>query len=469
MFAGGVAVTFGAGTMSLSGTSDTLTVGDQSISGSFSISQTGSGAGSTVSVSASGVNASLGGGLVKVTGGSLTATVGSGSFSASVSGTVTAGTGVSGVTFSGPLTVSVSSTAISASGTGDSLTVAGQTFTAGFSFSEDANGLELGISGVSMSLAGGALAISNASGNLLVLADKSGVSGSVSASFTSNVANFSGTLAVTFGGGTVTLDATGVTLAVGDQSISGDLSINVVSGSEIDFTATEVSASLGNGLVTIQPPPAGTSVPADTLKISGGHFSGSFSGIVTAGSATGVGFSGLVSVAVDQSGGITASGTNDTLTIAGQTITANFSFAESSGNLQLSVSGVAFSLGSILSVSNASGTLSVSSNGITGSASGTITKGIANLSGDLGVSFSPGVIQITGTNDSLTYGDQSISGSFSFLKDAAGLHLSSSNFSVILGGGLVTVTNGSGELNIDQTTGVITGSFSGNDRDGAAR
>ena len=390
-----------------------------------------------MSVSAGNVSASLGGGLVTVTNGSLTASIGSGAFSASASGTVAVGTGVSGVSFNGPLAVSVSPTAITAAtpmGQTDSFTVAGQTYSAGFSFTEDQNGLELGIRGVSVSLAGGALAISNASGSLLVLADKSGVQGSFSAAFTSNVAHFSGNLEVDFGGGSVTINATGVSLAVGNQSISGDMGITV-NGSEIDFTATDISASLGNGLVTIQPPPAGTTVPADTLKISGGQFSGSFSGLVSAGSATGVGFSGLVSVTVDQSGGITASGTNDTLTIAGQAITANFSFAESGSNLQLTVSGVAFSLGSILSVSNASGMLSVTSSGVSGSASGTITRGIANLSGGLGLNFSPGVIQISGTNDSLSFGDQTISGSFTFTKDSTGLHLSSSNFSAILGRG----------------------------------
>ena len=462
-FAGAISIGFGASTMTLNGTSDTLTVGDQSISGSFTITQSGS----NVAISASNVTASLGGGLVSVTNGSFSATLSSGSVTATASGTVAAGSGVTGVSFSGPLTVSVSPTAITASGTGDSFTVAGQTFTAGFSFSEDSNGLELGISGVSMSLAGGALAITNASGNLLVLADDSGISGSVSASFTSNVAHFSGNVEVDFGGGTVTMNATDVSLSVGDQSISGDLGITV-NGSEIDFTATDVSASLGGGLVTIGPPPAGTSVPASTLKIVGGVASGTFSGVVSAGTASGVGFSGLVTVTVDQSGGITASGTNDTLTIAGQAITANFSFAESSGNLQLTVSGVSFALGSVLSVSNAGGTLSVTSSGISGSASGTITKGIADLSGDLGLSFSPGVIEITGTSDSLSYGDQSISGSFSFTKDSTGLHLSSSNLSASLGGGLVTVNNGTASLNVDQTSGVITGSFSGDIATGGA-
>ena len=406
-FAGNVSLGFSGSTMSLSGTSDTLTVGDQSVAGNFSISQTGSGASTAVSFSATGVTASLGGGVVTLSSGTLTASIASGAFSASVSGTVSAGSGMAtGVSFSGTIAVSVSPTAITATGTNDSLIVASHTFAAGFSFSEDQNGLELGLSGVSYSVPGGALSFSNGTGNVLIPADKSGVKGSVSAAFTSTVAHFSGQLEVDFGGGSYAISATGVSLTVGNQSISGDMTITV-NGSTLDLTATDLTASLGGGLVTIGPPPAGSMVPADTLTISsGGQFSGSFSGEVTAGSATGVGFSGLVSVTVDTTNGISASGTNDVLTVAGQSITASFSFAESGGNLQLTVSGAAFSLGSVLSVNSASGTLNISSSGVSGSASGTVNSQIANLSGTFGLSFSPGVFAFTGTGDHLSYGDQ---------------------------------------------------------------
>ncbi len=189
-----------------------------------------------------------------------------------------------------------------------------------------------------------------------------------------------------------------------------------VNGSELDFSAANVSASLGGGLVMIQPPAANANVPPSTLRISNGQFSGSFSGVVSAGSASGVGFGGWVSVSVDPAGGISASGANDTLTIAGQAITASFGFSEVSGNLDLHVSGVSFSLGTLLSVANAGGDLAVTPSGVTGSASGAITRGIAGLGGDLAVSFAPGILQISGTSDTLAFGDQSIAGSFSFTR-----------------------------------------------------
>ena len=68
-----------------------------------------------------------------------------------------------GVGFSGQLAVSVVGGAIQASGTGDTLTTLGQTFTLDFKFYEDASGLELNISGLSFSM-GGLLSVAGASG-----------------------------------------------------------------------------------------------------------------------------------------------------------------------------------------------------------------------------------------------------------------------------------------------------------------
>ncbi len=272
--AGGISVVFGASAMTLAGTSDTVTVGDQSVSGDFSVSQSGSGAGTTVSVAATGVNALLGpGGLVRVTNASFNLSLSQGQFTGSASGTVAAGDAEHGVAFSGPLAVTVTSTAVTAatpSGQTDTFTVAGQVFVAGFTFSEDAAGLEMGISGVNLSLAGGALSISNASGTLLVRSDGTGVDGSFAAAFSSNVASLSGNVQVGFGGGSVTISATGLSLSIGGESISGSATITT-QGNEIDFAATGLTASLAGGLVTIQPPPSGAGAPASTLKILNGQ------------------------------------------------------------------------------------------------------------------------------------------------------------------------------------------------------
>lgn len=457
-FSGGVAVSFGSSSLTLSGTGDMLAIGTEMISGDFTLTDSGGG---NVSVTATGVNASFGsGGLLSVGGASLSLTLAPGSVVGSFSGNVSAGTGLTAASFSGMVTVEVAPDAISASGTGDHFTVNGQTFDADFTFSDDSQGLALGVSGIHFDVGGvGALVVSNASGTLIIPADKSGITGSLSAAFTSNLAAFSGNLAIDFAPGTFSLAATGVTLTVGGQSLSGDMGVTV-NGSDLDFTADNLSANLGGGLVTISPVPEGTMVPPTTLMVHNGTFSGSFSGVVAAGTATGVAFSGLVSVSVDSSS-ITASGTGDVLTIAGQNITANFSFSKVGSDLQLHVDGVNFSIGTLLSVNNASGDLMVGSTGVTGSASGTVSAGISNLTGSLSVGFSPGVIMISGMNDKLTFGDQFLQGDFDFVQNSTGLHLTVTNFTADLGSGLVSVTGGSGMLNIDSNSGAATGSISG--------
>ena len=63
------------------------------------------------------------------------------------------------------------------------------------------------------------------------------------------------------------------------------------------------------------------------------------------------------------------------------------------------------------------------------------------------MTFGGGAVSISGTNDQLVAGTESISGDFNFTKDANGLELSSTNFGASLGNGLVNITNGSGDLN----------------------
>ena len=330
------------------------------------------------------------------------------------------------------------------------------------------------MSDISLNVDSGALTASDAQGTLLVSEDPTthdiSVSGSFGATLGSNVAAFSGDLEVTFStDGTFGLSATNVVFSDGHgDTVNGDMDITI-NGSTLDLAATNLSASLANGLVTIGPPLGGTA--SSTLELtgtSGDHsFSGTFSGVVSVGSATGVGFSGPISVSVSDTA-ITAmtptvpAGQTDTLTVGGQAISANFDFSESSGHLHLNVSGVGFSIGSLLSVSGATGDLVVSSTGVTGSASGTVTQSIAGFSGTLGVGFAPGVITISGTDDKITFGgNEFISGTFTFTKDSAGLHLSAPDFEASFANGLVTVTNGSATLNVNTTTSAVSGSFSG--------
>ena len=107
-------------------------------------------------------------------------------------------------------------------GTGDVLNVAGQSLSGNFGFAEDANGksLDLTMSNASLSM-GSALMVTNASAGVNVASN--GISGSITGSISSSLAGFSATsLGVTFAPGSLEVMATGASLSVGGQSISGD-------------------------------------------------------------------------------------------------------------------------------------------------------------------------------------------------------------------------------------------------------
>ena len=465
-FAGSVAVAFGNGSMSLAGTADTLAVGDQTVSGDFAFTDSVTAGNHTVTATGHDVAVDLGGGLVRVTGGDFSLTDSATAFAATVSGTVTAGTGET-IGFAGPLSVAVSSQAITAAGTADTLTVAGQSFTAGFHFAEDAGGLTLGVDGVNLTLGNGAIAMTNAAGTLTLPADRSGVTGSLSAGLSTNLpgTSLTGTLAVDFTGSTLAVNGHNVTLTVAGQTLTGDLGVTV-NGADLDLSATNLTANLGGGLVTVVPPATGS---VSTMKVHNGAIAGTFTGVVHAGTAAGASFGGAITVTVDAAG-ITAAGSADVLTIAGSPITANFAFAKRpDGTLHLTASGINFSLGTVLSVANASGDLTVTPTGVTGVAAGTVSSSLAGFTGTLGVGFDGhGGITISGTNDRLQYGDQFVAGDFTFTKTAAGLNLAAANASASLGSGLVTVANAAGTLAVDANSGAIAGSIAGTVAAGSA-
>ena len=144
-------------------------------------------------------------------------------------------------------------------------------------------------------------------------------------------------------------------------------------------------------------------------------------------------------------GNLTVAGTNDTLTLAGQTLSGNFGFAEdaNASSLDLTMSNGSLSLGSALTVTNGAGTVNIAAAGVTGSITGTIANSIVGLTASsFGVTFAPGVLEVIATGAALAIGGQSISGDLDFNKDSTGIHLTGSNLAASLGGGLVTVSNG---------------------------
>ena len=152
----------------------------------------------------------------------------------------------------------------------------------------------------------------------------------------------------------------------------------------------------------------------------------------------------------------------DTLTVAGQTVSAGFNFAQDANGLELTLSNMSVSLGGVVSLTNGGGMLLVKASGVSGSASGTLASSFPgfSFSGALSATFAPGVIQLSGTGDMLTAGDQTLTGDFNFIHDNTGLHLTASNFSASFVGGLIAINNASGSLDI--VSGALTGGFTGN-------
>jgi hypothetical protein len=395
---------------------------------------------------------------VTVAGGSADLRVANGAVTGDFGGNVAVGGAVTGGAFglAGLVTVSVRPGSITAAGTNDTLTIAGYQLTTDFTFARDATGLLLTLDNLNFAL-GDALAITGASGALRVTA--TGLSGSAAGTVSSNLGgavSLQGTLGVAFDGSTVSVRGVNNKLVAGGQSVSGDFEF-VKDADGFELTADNLAASLGNGLVTV----------IERFRQPDGRrraVTGTFLGTVSAGTVGGgVSFAGPIGVTVGAAGiyAATPEGQVDTLTIAGQVATAHFAFAQEADQLELTVTNLNASVGGALSLQDAGGTLLVTRDGVSGTAAGTVRAGFTGFefSGDLSATFAPGLLQLSGKNNRLTAGDQSISGDFDFIKDAAGLRLTADNLSASIGGGLVTVSEGSGALTI--ADGAVSGGFTG--------
>src|SRR5258706_390580 len=117
--------------------------------------------------------------------------------------------------------------------------------------------------------------------------------------------------------------------------------------------------------------------PGLKLTISKGKFSlgGLLSGTKVVGMVHvgGGGMTGQVSVTVT-TGGISVSGTGDVLTVGSYSLSTDFTFTKDANGLELTIANLNFSLGSAISISNASGMLLVTSAGVSGFAAGTISS-----------------------------------------------------------------------------------------------
>ena len=283
----GVQLDVANGAESFGITGGQLGVLGQTLSGDFAFSDTTG----TVVVAASNVSLSLGGGVLSITNGTGALQITSGGVAASISGTLAVT--LPGASFGGGFAIGINtgtaavSTTLSVGGqnvaldlpagpfvqvaaTNTTLTVAGQMLTGSFSvqsstLADGTSAVSIVASGVSLSLAGGAVTLSGGQGALLVTSTgiAGQLSGAVAVSLGSSVAvsgAFSvaintGTSAVnqtfTLGSSTVTLNvpggpylevqATGATVTVLGQTLTGNLAIVQ------DASGTKLQVGVSNG------------------------------------------------------------------------------------------------------------------------------------------------------------------------------------------------------------------------------
>ncbi len=302
-------------------------------------------------------------------------------------------------------------------------------------------------------------------------------------------------------GGYISVAGTGVTLTVLGQSISGDVSLTSASGTTT-LTLANGSLSLAGGAVTVTGAAGG-------LTIGSGGITGNLAATVTT-TLTGLAFSSGLQLSIDTRPGtskLAITGTDTTLTVAGQSLSGDFSAERGTDATGAAVLKIAFSnsssqgnllsIGATVTVPDGSGQLIVSPAGVAGSF--TVSGVSVTLPSDLtlgAASFTMAIntmaaavtepFTINGTTTTLTlpagpYVSVSadgvdltlaslgtLHGDFTFQRQGSGAsavtiiaaaNVSVSALSLTNGSGAMVLTSGgvAGLLQASITTGVVTG------------
>ncbi len=255
--------------------------------------------------------------------------------------------------------------------TGAQLSVLGQTLTGNFSFDRNATGeVTIAATGVGLSLAGGAVAITDGSGALVL--GGGGLAGRIGGTVALNVPSvtFGGTFTVAINtraaavervltvgedevvlslpaGPYVRVEGTGVTLTILGQTLGGDFSFERVTGADglpvTAIAARNVTFTLGSGSYGVK-----LTHGTGAFLVTSAGIAGELSGTVALTLPAGVSFTGDFALAVNntnaavstsfQVGGesitldlvagpyLRVEGTGVELSILGQTLTGNFAF-----------------------------------------------------------------------------------------------------------------------------------------------
>ena len=335
---------------------------------------------------------------------------------------------------SGTFTATFGATGVHVSGTGATLSVAGQTLSGDFAFDQSGSTTHLVASSVTLTL-GSFFTLDQGQGSLTVAAG--GVSGTLSAHVaTNNVPRFalSGNVSIAFGSGFVHVVASGLSVSVVGQSLSGDFTFQQSGGT--------TTATVANGTLAL----AGLSLThgTGTLTITAGGVAGSISGDVAV-SIPGVSFTGALALQIDTAGGtLSFAATGASLTVAGQALSGDFTFTPGA----LTVANAALSLGgALVTLTGASAHFTTSTAGLEGTFAGTLAGFVSAdlFTADIDTRAATRHVRITGTGVHVTVAGQSLGGDFTFEQSGAGVTVTVHNGTLQLGS-VVNVQHADGTL-----------------------
>ena len=335
------------------------------------------------------------------------------------------------------------------------LTVGGLNFDANIDFVRDSltGLLEMNISNLAMTPSAGGPAV-NFSGTLSVL--PSGLSGFLTGS--GSFGGLNGTITCSFGMGTFTF-AAGVSAAFSEDvsgfHVSGMISAQGSTNGTANITLTNLTVSL-DGVINI----TGGSAELDDI---GGKLSGTVSGMVSTNGIPGLSLSGNVSLTFTPTT-LTVTGTNDTLTVLGQTLSGDFSFTDNGGGtVEVGVSNLSLMLANTVSITNGTANFTIGSSGaakgIAGSGTADVTVTVPGVSfgGTFGIQIDTtggkSVFTVAANPMTITIAGQSLTGAFAFqtVTPSSGVateSLVASGINVVLGDSQtnVTISNAGGAI-----------------------
>ncbi|HEX4525985.1 MAG TPA: VCBS repeat-containing protein, partial [Gaiellaceae bacterium] len=502
----------------LTGDGVQISILGQTLSGNFSIEKTAT----TTTLKADNVALHIGSGgtdFVTLTGGHGSLVVSGSGLQGTIAGTVAVN--VPGVHLAGTLQLEIDTTLplaqqyVRVKGTGVSVTVLNQTLTGNFAFSQTGTGatkvITLHADNVGLTLGTATLGLTLSGGNGDLTITSGGVFGSIGGSVSAALPGFAASFTVSVEVNTTTGDHSGIpagslrvsadalTLTfLGTQTLTGNFLFEQVKDAGPDglFNTGDdtkvIKVGVTNLGLTLGTATAGVTISGGTalLVITSAGLAAQFGATATINLGPSVAATATVTASINNTnaavnekfvvGGVTQTlalpigpylkiaVTGLSVTIAGQTLTGDFSFTKTATESTVDLANVGLRLGSathdFVVVSNGSGHFTLLTNGITGTVTATVAVDIPNVT--VGGTFSVTIDTTTGSPDLTVTATNAYVGvlgqkltvdSFTFHKAAGLVTITVHNAKLALGDGnttfvLVTLTDGSLTL---KGTGVI--------------